>query len=231
MPFISQNFLAGDTRLQLGAEEITRPLAFGSHWTKIRIGMRIAFLGGTSFTGGAFSGGVCLGSKGFSAVDCTDAVGAWMGTAANPYTQTWTYLANYGITTNTNPGITGFRKVGPAITSTATGGSYISFCAYTITNTNYSAHYWDITRASATTATVSVWNPGNTTYSNINVTLANHMTNMESENTVVAVASNYAQNFATGIVTTNAAWDNIFISWSRLIPVIEIRDLSVIRFY
>ena len=236
MAFISQNLLLGDTRLQLGAEEITRPLQTGAQWTKIRIGVRMACLTGNSMTnggtllGGTLCAGVCAGSKGFSAVDCADAVGAWFGGVIPPYNSVqWTYNTPGYISAVS--GLYAFRKSGSSIVSaTALGGSAPMVIAWPLTNTVVSASYWDITRTTAATTTVAVFNPFSPSYITTNVTRTQHLSNMESETNLGAGGNTYGSISAT-VTTTNAAWDTVFLGWGRSSPVLEIHDLNVLRLY
>ena len=231
MPYIVQNLLAGDTRLQLGAEEITRPIGFGSQWTKIRIGVRMACLVGSTFAGPGFYCGVCVGSKGFKAIDCTDAVGAWLGTVNPMDTQTYTYNAQ-GYTTAFGVGSAKFRKVGASITAVSNiAGSYnFSIVAYPLTNTNYSGFYLDILRLSPTLTRLSSW--GQSSNAAIyNLTRSQHLANMENEQTLTASGQALTPSGDENIATTNAAWDTVFVGWGRSVPVLEIRDLTVLRIY
>ena len=242
MPYIVQNLTALDLRLQLGAEELIRPISFGSQWGRIRIGVRLVFLYGNSspspqigFTGGTFYGGVCVGSAGFSSPNCVDAVGCWYGGTTTPATQPWFYTfaaGAYGlVSTNSNPGVYYFRKTGSAITGTGAGG-YLYTVAHPYASTNYCGAYWDITRTSPTSTTLDHWcSCASTAVAMANMTRANHISNMESEGTPTASGISYNHQGSTAITTTNAPWDTVFVGWQRSVPVIEIRDLMVLRFY
>jgi len=77
MAFIVEQFI-GDRGIQLSAEEAVRPFSFGTNWQFIRVGMRMAINGITTFTNANGPGlGICTGSEGAYSSTTTDAIWRW----------------------------------------------------------------------------------------------------------------------------------------------------------
>lgn len=235
MAYIVQNLSLADQRIQLGAEEIVRAMEIGTNWTKIRIGMRLCFLGNATFNGGDFSVGVCQGDKGKTAVDTTDAVGIQCGSVTNPMSVIWTYSVNlptYAYFQHNYFGAHAFRKVGNQLTnSVAGGGSVAEFVATPFVNTNRCGYYVDITKSPGSLV-IANWAAGSASPAMVDVSRYAHLVNMESENAISISGQAYNSN---GIVLTsvggNYAWDSVFVTWNRSMPVIEVNDLTVVRYY
>lgn len=235
MAYIVQNLSLADQRIQLGAEEIVRAMEIGTNWTKIRIGMRLCVLSSAGFTGLDFSVGVCQGNKGKSPVDTTDAVGIQAGGVTNPMNLTWTYsisLPTYAYITHNFSGAHAFRKVGNQLANSLVGGGTVT---YIITapflNTNRSAYYVDITKSPGSLV-ISNWQPPSMNPVMTDVSRYAHLVNMESENAISISGQSYQAN---GITLTSVggsfAWDSVFVNWNRSLPVVEINDLTVVRYY
>lgn len=230
MAYIVQNVSLADQRIQLGAEELIRGLDFGTNWGKVRIGMRVAVQANSSFTGLDFAVGVCQGNKGYTATDTVDAVGARTGAIANPMSVTWTYNAN-GYVSHNFVGPFVFRKVGSQIVSSTFGGSYAAYmAAQPNVNTVRTGYYVDITK-SAGAITVSTWRPASAIPAQTDCSRYAHLVNMETENAISVAGQGYNTDGLVLSIGGSQAWDSLFVSWSRLMPVIEINDLTVLRYY
>jgi hypothetical protein len=234
MAYIVQNLTLADQRIQLGAEEIVRAMEIGTNWTKIRIGMRLGLLGNATFSGADLSVGVCVGNKGKTPIDTTDAVGVQCGANANPMSLVWTYSLNYPTYAYFSHNFTGanaFRKVGPAITNQV-GGGYVTYVvAPPFLNSNRTGYYVDIYKGVGS-LTFASWAPSNATVVMIDVSRYSHLVNMESESAISVGGQSYnANSVVLNSVGGNFNWDSVFISWNRSIPVIEINDVTVVRFY
>jgi hypothetical protein len=235
MAYIVQNLSLADQRIQLGAEEIVRAMEIGTNWTKIRIGMRLCMVGSATFAGGDLSVGVCQGNKGKTPVDTTDAVGIQCGAVTNPMSLTWTYsisLPTYAYFQHNFAGAHAFRKVGNQLANSLVGGSYVSmFVATPFLNTNRCGFYVDITK-SGSGLVISNWSANSASPVMADVSRYAHLVNMESENAISVSGQAYNAN---GITLTTVggsfAWDSVFVTWNRSMPVIEINDLTVVRYY
>lgn len=227
MAYIVQNVFQSDLRLQLGAEEIVRAMNFGIQWTKVRIGVRFFVQGGSAFTGGSFYGGVCQGSKGYSAVDCTDVLCASFGSTGMP-TVGWGWSG--GLFT-VNSGVYVVRKVGAVHTAAGSTGSYpVTLAAQPNTNI-LNCVYWDFTKLTASTFKCSQWAPYSTSAST-NMTRYLHLSSMENENQP-GPPTTYYENPVNSISASGSSmlWDHVFVGWTRTCPVLEIHDITVLRFY
>lgn len=96
-------FVLGGNQLYmtLGNEEFIRPMSIGNTWTKLKIGVLLAYTGDSTnnLTLASFMMGVCSGTtNGFRAATTTNFVGALMiGAGADPANgSTLTYTANTG---------------------------------------------------------------------------------------------------------------------------------------
>jgi hypothetical protein len=227
MAYIVQNLLAQDVRLQLGAEELIRPMNFGSQWMKVRIGVRFFVQGGSAFNGGSMYGGVCQGNKGYSAVDCTDVLVAAMGNVPPP-SQAWAWSG--GLFT-VNSGVVVYRKVGAVHTSSGATGSYpVTLAAQPNTNI-LNCVYWDFTKLTASTIKCSQWAPYSTSGST-NMTRYLHLASLENE-AAPGPVTGYYENPVNSLNVSGSPmlWDNVFVGWTRTCPVLEIHDITVLRFY
>jgi hypothetical protein len=235
MAYIVQNLTLVDQRIQLGAEEIVRAMEIGTNWTKIRIGMRLCLPSSASFTGLDFSVGVCQGSKGKTPVDTVDAVGIQVGGNSNPMSLLWTYavsLPTYGYFTHNYSGAHAFRKVGNQLTNSVTGGGYVTYIvAPPFLNTNRSAYYVDITKSPGSLV-ISNWQPPSGNPVMADVSRYAHLVNMESENAITVSGQSYqANSIVLNSVGGSFAWGSVFLTWNRSMPVVEINDLTVLRYY
>lgn len=117
--------LIDDRYLALGNEEYVRPLAIGSNWTKLRLGMLVALTpdGTSDLTGTNLVWGLCSGSsQPFGAATTANFLG--MKAGSNATADTLTYVANSG-----NPyywsGRGVMKKVGS--TKTIAGGNTLEY--------------------------------------------------------------------------------------------------------
>jgi hypothetical protein len=225
MAFIVQN-LVGDQRLELAAEDFVRPVAIGSGWTWLRIGVRLFMATRASFTGGDFNLGVSEGPYSKSRDDGVDTLGITWGTA-NPHAMTW-------ITVPSGPdryqscnsaGFTAWRKVGPAYSQTTTTSLALRVASQPH-GPNVSGFYLDLIKT-ATGATLTTYSPHVDLAVMTNLTSYQHMINMETTTPPYNAGGVNTVNFA---FSGNQAWDHFFIGWSRSLPVLHVKEITLSRF-
>lgn len=227
-----------NTRLQLGREEVIRPLAMGTNWRKIRIGVRLcindAFRGtglGTPF-GFGLGLGVCQGSTtSFLADTVTDWIGGGaLGTAAAP-SGSLVFAAGTPNTFSLNSGRPSYLwKVGSTSTFTAedsatqffvgsgTGGAYAGQFM--------SQMYVDITKGSPNYTLQTFYNVS-AAVAQTNITNTVFLTNMENQTTPTGMQAATARTIAyTGAGLFDCLSIVNFKSW----PNTEIDSLAVVRY-
>lgn len=231
MAFIvfSQSLLDG--RIQLGAEEITRPLAFGTNWNRIRIGIRWAFL--TQGSIGLWSDfllGVCQGPKGFTSLNPLDVITTHPGYTGLGVAQ-WSYSA--GVLNNSNTAFNAYKKIGPTISQIATSAqpTNVYAPAFPLVNSVRSAYYIDITKYAGGVG-FNMWAPATIATASSDLNRYLHLANMENDGTPSCPAGAFSLCYISNTpIVSNQLWDTVQLSWSRSMPVIEINDITVIRFY
>jgi len=227
-----------NTRLQLGREEVIRPLAMGTNWQKIRIGVRLcisdAFRGtglGTPF-GFGLGLGVCQGSTtSFLADTVTD----WIGGGALGQTAAPSGSLVFAASTPNTFALNGGRpnalwKVGSTYTFTAedsaqqffvgsgTGGAYAGQFM--------SQMYLDITKGSPN-YTIQLWYNSTAGAAQTNITNTAFLTNMENQATPTGMQPAGAKSLAyIGAGLFDCLSIVNFKSW----PNTEIDSLAVVRY-
>lgn len=211
-----------ETRIQMGVEELLRPIALGSGWNKIRIAARMTSQWQQPSThANKFRMGLCCGLSGFKDPNTT----GWLGLSTD-ITANFTYAASY-FTTSVHYAI---GKVGltSVSTSVGTGGTV----AVSLTPT-HSAIIFDITR------TGTYLSPGATGYvfssrartaaaGNTDLTLPAFI---EAVRDVAGTPTGFDVRTPPTMTTYTGptTFDTLSLSWDRSLPVLEISDLIVLR--
>jgi len=235
MPFIIQGF-GSEQRVQLGADEIIRPMAWGTNWAKIRIGMRIAINTQQTFANAAFIVGVCQGNTaGWTSTSTTDAIGISQGNIfTNIYNTSWGYFSAFGgVNIGGTSGICCGRKVGANYTSnTAVNTASIYCAAQPLMGAARSIFLVDISKNFNGTISATTWGLD---LSSVSQDCSRFwlLYQMENETAPKTPAnSGLTSNGAASLsVAGSLAWDNVFISWSRSVPIMEVCDVTVVRYY
>ena len=234
MAYIVNNIALKDARLQIGAEEILRTMAWSSNWAYVRVGLRfIAHVGG-AFDYFDFSLGLVQAPYGKTSPNCLDAIGADWNHFGTGNQGTATYNVAGWWSPGTGPGgYFAYRKVGQAVAGSTISTAFAYWPACPNGNSLLSACYVDITKT-ATGVTILGWAPTSSALALINVTRYQHLLNMETESAPLCSPGNAMANPSTVqtlTFTSNQLWDTVSLVWSRSTPVMDVHDLSVSRFY
>ena len=114
MAFILQN--SDDRRIQVGGEELLRPLSFGTNWTRLRVGYRFRLNASFTIPAGILMVGLCQGAQGFLSPSTTDYLGMQVGNVVAGVIWTMTTGGAYPYVVMGNNSIT-YRKVASVITT------------------------------------------------------------------------------------------------------------------
>jgi hypothetical protein len=227
MAYLVEQF-TGDRGVQLGVESFTRALPWGSNWTKMRIGCRLATNGTATIPAYNFPLiGVCTGPEAWASSVTVDAVAwtplnmsyanaVWSGSAPNYF-----YDYNGGTYNQCLQ-----QKIGTTINylGTYTG---IRFCWSANPTALRSALMLDITKTSATNVDPKVWVPTNLQVI-IDCPRSNFLAMMENESAPVNV-SGYTQTYP--LVRQVKDWDSVFFHWGHAVPTTTFYDMTAVRFY
>lgn len=133
----------------------------------------------------------------------------------------WTYSGG-SVATPANALLTQKNGTGTTALGTLTGSGYpVNLTAQPSLNTIRSALYFDLTKTTPSSVTGSLWF---TATAPTDVTRYQHLANMDNE-TLAMTAT------VTHSITSAMLWDTAFVSWGRSAPVIEIDDITVLRYY
>lgn len=219
MSFIVQP-IAGEGRVQIGAEELLRPLAFGTKWTRIRIGLRFNFNASKSAENCRLAVGVCQGPNGLTSLNTTDWWGLTFG--VNGMID---YSFAQGSPNTFSPGnstINFTHRVGNAQTLDSSSGTGIKISALA---SFYSVLYLTITKGSPNYSLLCA-------YQNV---INNHdffqfMTESEDENHSVLGTQGFNTFGPFSLAASGSElMDLISVSWNHSVPTLEITDLLVKR--
>lgn len=224
MAFIVEHII-GDRGIQIGYEDVIRPLSFGTNWTRLRVGVRYAVYGTSAINVPDVRLGFCVGNNGGISNSTTSAI--WMksegtagahivsGTPPNVYYDSGAAynLQFYERVNNTttpagafaasrsgfsaNP--TALRSILMFDVAKVAGSSSITFNFYYLTAAQVVT---DWTRSAFLTAMANDGTPAGTT----NVT------------------SSYTPT------RTQRDWDSAFIGWARSTPAMCVYDMGVARY-
>jgi hypothetical protein len=211
-----------DLAIQIGNEEILRPLSIGTNWQKIRIGVRMGFTGAASnITGSFITFGVCTGNSGWKSPGTVEWVGAALGSTVDNSLYTYViatppYYTNGGVSM---PGLTKINGVATVRTGSSTT-SYISANVLTART----AMYVDIQKG--TPYTVITYNPNSVANAQTDITTSVFTQGMETDGTPTGITGP-----ATGTWTHPGAglMDTVSVAWNRSVPALNIFDIAVAR--
>lgn len=218
-----------DRAVQLGAESLIRPFAFGTNWQKIRVGMLCsvnASIGSLIGTVNAPRLGVCTGNKADLDSNTTDAI--WFPFYSSGVTFSiggsspalWVY-------TTAGTGTVASQKVGA--TTSGIGSVTTSSQALSLSPYLRLPMFVDITKGTVGSATIaiSMWTAQNVTAS-IDRSNGEFLAAMEA-----ASPANTDEDAASSPslpLRTAKDWDSMFITWSRTVPTLNVYQMAVTRF-
>jgi len=227
MAFIVEQFI-GDRGIQLSAEEAVRPFSFGTNWQFIRVGMRMAINGITTFTNANGPGlGICTGSEGAYSSTTTDAIWRW-GLANTTYTVAGV-SPNIYLHQSTNLGQTAFQR---------TGGATVNFGSDSGVDQSISLNpaglrsmmFMDFVKGTvgvATLGSIVMWMKTNANVT-IDATRGEFLAAMEA--LTPANMSNFAVSSPTLPTRFNKDWDSVLVNWFRTTPSLCVYEMAVTRF-
>jgi hypothetical protein len=223
----------GNRTVQLGAEELVRPMGFGNNWIKIRVGIRLMFDTITPAVGWKFHIGICSGKTDtYSSPNCVGWYGAyWPNLGFTPsYDAGGNYLYYSG---GAAVAFTASRKIGAVVTDiSASSGVQASFGG----NSSVGYTFWccDFFRSTGTSDGTNYGvRPNYTQYASTKISRDTFLRVMEDESFNSTFATG-VQNTGNGIYSQNGlplVMDTVSIVWNRSTPTVEIADLGVMRFY
>lgn len=228
MPAIVQNVRNQNvTCLELGAEEITRQMPFGTAWTKIRVGIRFNIIGQAMSIGDLIFG-ICQGPYGITSLQSIDAYGVCPGSFGDGFSWTPNYLSP-------GAGTTGWSSLrsqnGVFINVGRNGGITVPyFAGYAIGNSVVNVAYLDIIKT-GTGITSGYWTASTTAQAQANTPTYQHLANLQNEVNAAFNVSLIQASYFTLSFASNYAWDSIFVSWNRSVPVVHLYEVSALMFY
>ena len=223
--------ILNDNRLILGNEEYGRTMTIGTHWGKIRIGLRYAIqtdaasnIANTQFVVGVSQGTTAMYKNG----SCTDFIGFSFGQTLD--NSTFTLAAGpptyYSIGASVREGylvsnVAGSKTTVNASTSTVyLPGSPTGFLGW---------NFLDIQKLGASGVSVTIWR--NTTATDVQVGRSLDAFNKAMENEGTPGGSLTALPMTLAAYAGNFAWDTLDIAWNKSGPFfLEIGTLAVTRF-
>jgi hypothetical protein len=211
-----------DKAIQIGNEEILRPMSIGTNWQKIRIGIRLGIFGPAANITGCFIGyGVCTGNNGWKGNNIQEWVGGGFGNLieASVYTYviaTPPYYTSGGVS---QPGLTRINGV----TTVRTGSSTTNYLPANALTTR-TAFYVDITKG--TPYSVTTYNPGSIANAQTDFTQSLFLQGMETDGTPTNQVSNGSGTWThPGL----GLMDTVSVHWNRSAPALNIFDIAVAR--
>lgn len=216
-----------DQRIQLGAEEIIRPMRFGSNWIKLRIGMRLSFNGIARLANGYFVVGVCQGSSassGFTAASPTDYWGVSFGPGPTDFVYNLGSPQNYYFTNSGNPTL--YHRLGTTSTNTNFGAA----SSYHSAAPARSIYMVTFTKTGGNIVAVPS-NPANLS-SVADATQAQLLNMMDDDagsgwSAIYTNMNSWTLTLAQG--GGGQAMDSVSIYWNHSTPTVEISDLCVVK--
>jgi hypothetical protein len=211
-----------DKGIQIGNEEILRPMSIGTNWQKIRVGIRLGITGPAAPITGCFIGyGVCTGLNGWKNNNIQEWVGAGFGNLIESSVYTYTiatppYYTNGGITM---PGLTRINGVTTVRTGSSTTG-YLPANALT----TRTAYYVDIQKG--TPYTVITYQASSIGNAQTDITQSLFIQGMESDSTPTGTTSPVS---GTWTHPGPGLMDTVSVHWNRSTPAMNIFDIAVAR--
>ena len=241
MAFIVQRLT--DNRLELGREELIRPMPWGNQWQAVRIAALVQVNTGSAFNSPysfpQIALGLSTGNSGILVDNTVDVIGGAPST--NFATAGWTYTQGAGpsyYTTAPTTGMTGFQKLGSAFTTATNGSTAASIGALSQAGNNTVNRVpivVDIVKNTYTSGlsspyTITLWTPS-TAANLVDCTPALFFTGIQilsaPTGATAALSSIGAASLAvSGNMQHNSAW----LMWNRCQPTLYISEFAVIRF-
>ena len=225
-----------DKRIQLGYEEIVRPLSMGTDWQSLRIGIRFAVNDSArvQITQLALLLGVCQGNSGITATTTTDWIGGGLFgsllpsgttggtsstfTAGSPNYFSGGNQVNALWKTGTNVTYGAFTGVTSFMVGTGIGG------AFGAQNMNH--FYVDIAKGNPTYSITDYYADG---VANVQTNITDSIFRQNMEKTATTPA-NTASGAAKALTYTGSGlFNSVSVSWWKAWPNIEIDSLWVVR--
>lgn len=233
MAWISDRYI-GDNRIQLGYEEIIRPLVIGTNWQSIRIGVRWCMNDSARSDGRqfAFLMGVCQGSNGLHATSTTDWIGGGIVGTLIPTGITGgvspTFIAGtpnyFGVGSSEN----GLIRIGSNTTYGSASGAAFYYVGSGqggyITAQQMSHAYVDITKTSATSATVISYFPSSAGAVQAACTDVIFKTNMGATTLTNVTAATHTLTYFGSFL-----WDTFSLAHYKGWPTVEIDAIWISR--
>lgn len=235
MAFIVQTLALN--RLQLGREEMLRPLVFGAQWNIVRIAALVQVQTNAGFLNQAgmppLTLGLATGASGIYNDNTADVIGA---TPGINWSTNWTWgtgSGNYYVSANYG-GMTGFQKIGSAFATATSGSSLLFIGALNVPGGAYNqrtiiaADFIKGTPGTGSAAPYSVifWSP-NTGALSTDTTVANFFDRVQQLN---AITNCVALGTASLTPTGGMAHDHALIAWNRSSPALDVCAWAAIRF-
>lgn len=235
MAFIVDQFI-GDRAIQLGNEELIRPMSFGTNWARLRVGITCAYSGGqTTLAAGNSQGGlfgpllgVCTGSTGRLSLVATDVIWTswWSGGQNLTYSGT---TPNFYFDPSGTTAIAAWQRVG-STTANGTGFTNVRACVSANQNALRTFFAFDITKGSAGVGTYSL-----TMYSQINTQITTDFTRAAF---IAAMTNDGTPTNTTGLGTALGYcglrsvkdWNSVYIAHSRSQPALTVYNMAVARY-
>lgn len=227
MAWVVQQF-SSDSGIQVGIEDVVRPMPWGTNWTKMRVACRIACNAVATIPYTTFYPvprvGVCTGSQSWVSPACVDALsfggvngGNWSsvlgGAAPN------NYLITNGGLVNIGP----WQKIGTVLNPFSyTGGYFLWSANPTALRT---ALFLDVLKTGASTATITLYAPS--TAQVIDTSRSAYLLMAESD----TPANLSGAAVAVTLVRTAKDWDTAYWGWCRAVPSAVFFDMTLIRFW
>jgi hypothetical protein len=235
MAFIVQTLSLN--RLQLGKEEMLRPLVFGSQWNVVRVAALVQVQSGTSFMHQAgmppLTLGLATGASGIFNDSTTDVLGA---TPAVNWTSIWTWGSSGGnyYATAQYGGMAGFQKIGSTFSAVVSGSSVCYLGALNVPGGAYNQRTIiaaDFVKSTPSTGSptpysVTFWSP-NSPATSADTSVANFFDRVQQLN---AITNCVALGTASVTPVGAMAHDHALIAWPHNTPALDVCAWAAIRF-
>lgn len=238
MAFITEQ-LVGDHGMQIGCEEVIRPMSIGTSWTRLKIGIRFALTAtaGLPVTNAQalnaqFKLGFCTGTTG-SIGNVTDAIWAeyWSNSVGNQIAYLGTapnkYVAQAAGSINTYA----YQRVGNTTIPFSSASTHSNVAVSASPSVLHSCAMWILDKgtASTTVSTLAYW-----------MSAAQAVTDMTRSAFLLAMELDGTPSSMTAGSTISAVtlpagrytkdWNSAFVGWSRSTPSMTVYDLCIMRY-
>lgn len=233
MAYIVTSFISGANkqRIQMGAEELIRGHSFGNRWTRLRFSVHFSVLCRAPVPGSNIVFGLCQGATGWSQPNCVDAVGLWFGNQ-----QTSPYSATVSQSTTTYlyaAGSAAFRKVGSTFAATGSGGGGVQLFLAEYPNILKNVIVYDFFKNTVSNVmTITSWVPQSNGAGATDIARFAFLDNIQNpDNPTFGGLYGGITASSVSLGTSARAWDNIFFSWNKSVPVVEVGEIVGIMMY